>query len=296
MASTELQLVNIACLLVGIKKLDNLTDDRKSIRLANEAYDEARDEIFELPYDWKFATTRAELTILYRLTLNAAPSTEWAVGGTITGDTSGETCVIRSIESTKIFLVDTLSGDFTDGEDLTSATYTATGAADYPVVAALAPLSGYDYQCVLPSACRRLIAVVNEEGDDVQYSWREELLVDAAGTELHVLLTDESSDIFIKYIRLIETVSFWRSWFAKLVYINLALMLCESMKQDKLKEHQLEVKFKKALKEAIEANGLVDTDASDLGVPWDEGNTDVNSAGLNNVAVDRNRYRSVHDI
>jgi len=297
MASQALDVVNMALLLTGSKKLDNLSDDTKSTRLANEAYDDARNEMFELPYDWKFATIRAELTTLYRLTVDTAPADEaWSAGATITGSTSGETAYIVSVESDTVYLVNGLTDDFTDGEELTDGTNAVDCATGYPVVTELEPVSGFDHQYVIPSACKRLISMVNEEGDDVQYAWRREVLVDAAGNELAVLLTDEASDIFIKYIHLVETVSFWPAWFTKLVYINLAIILCEPLKQDKLKKNQLIVMFEQALEKAIEANGLEDTDVSSQGVPWDAGNTDVVSAGQDWGDIDRNRYRRTDEV
>jgi hypothetical protein len=286
MATTQLEIVNLALILVGAKRLGSLSDDRKSVEIANDIYTDARNEMFALPYDWRFATTRAELTTLYRMTLDAAPASAWSAGDTITGVTSGETSVIVSVESTTSYLIDTLSDDYTDGENLTNGTGEYTGATGYPDVDELEPICGYDHQYALPSDCLRIIGMVDEDGDEVEYEYTRELLMDAATTpnEIDILATDQSSDIFIKYIRVREhTTINWPPWFIRLVALNLALYLCVPLKQDKLKENQLMVMFRDALKKAVEANGLTDVKTSDDDVDLDRGNREVLDAGIREV-------------
>ena len=59
------------------------------------------------------------------MTLDVAPTTAWVVGNTITGATSGATCVISSITSTKIYVTTDQTGPFTLGEVLSNGTTTA---------------------------------------------------------------------------------------------------------------------------------------------------------------------------
>ena len=71
------------------------------------------------------------------MTLDVAPATAWAAGDTITGVTSGETCVIKSVITTKTFYVDERSGNFTLNEILTNGTYTADQGAANPTFTSL---------------------------------------------------------------------------------------------------------------------------------------------------------------
>lgn len=69
------------------------------------------------------------------MTLDVAPATAWAAGDTITGQTSGETCVIKSVITPKTFYVDERSGTFTLGEVLTNGTSEADQGAANPTFA-----------------------------------------------------------------------------------------------------------------------------------------------------------------
>ena len=44
---------------------------------------------------------------------------------------------------------------------------------------------------------------------------------------------------FIKYIRERVNVGVWPAWFGRLVALDLAIVLCEPLKQDKQKKNQL---------------------------------------------------------
>jgi hypothetical protein len=66
------------------------------------------------------------------LTLDTAPSTAWAADDTITGATSGTTCVVLEKLSGLTYLVEQRSGAFTLGEVLSNGTYTADQSSTYP--------------------------------------------------------------------------------------------------------------------------------------------------------------------
>lgn len=218
MALSQIDLVNAALLLIGAKKISSLTDATKAARLASSLYELARNEIFDLPIDWKFATTRAELSAY---------------------------------------------------------------ATD--------PLFGYDYQYELPAGCRRVVAMVDEEGDEVEYEWRTEVVVTGAGVgqkERNMLLTNQS-EAFIKYIVIRTNLSRWPGWFTKLVYVNLAILLCEPLKQDKQKKNQLLIMYEEAYKKAEAANGMSDVDVSSDNIRFDRGNTEVVDAARSEQANKR---------
>ena len=284
MAISKLTIVNAALHLVGAVRLTQAQLDaelRKSAIAAADLYEIARNEMFDLAVDWKFATTRVELDMIYLLTIDTAPTpTTFAAGATLTGQTSGETCTILAKVTDTTYLIYNQSDDFTDGEVLTDDADTPNSvdcATDYPTVAAHAPVCGYDYQYRYPTGWRRTIATVDEGGDKIEYDSRRELLVEPADNEIDVLLTNQS-EVFIKYIYLRTSEAIWPAWFVKLVYMNLALLLCEPLKQDKQKKNQLLLMFEEAFIAAIKSNGLSDMDVSDENVSIDRGNTDVVNA------------------
>lgn len=72
------------------------------------------------------------------LTLDVAPATAWEVGDTITGATSGKTCIIVAKKTDLIYQISTRSGAFTLGEVLSNGTYTADQGAAHPTVTTFA--------------------------------------------------------------------------------------------------------------------------------------------------------------
>lgn len=69
------------------------------------------------------------------MTLDVAPAVAWAVGDTITGQSSSQTCVIVTVLTTKTFYVKDRSGAFTLGEILTNGASTADQGAANPTFA-----------------------------------------------------------------------------------------------------------------------------------------------------------------
>lgn len=70
------------------------------------------------------------------MTLDVAPGgAGWSAGDTITGVSSGKTCVIVTVLTTKTYYVRDRSGDYTLGEVLTNGTDTADQGATYPTFA-----------------------------------------------------------------------------------------------------------------------------------------------------------------
>lgn len=70
------------------------------------------------------------------MTLDVAPGgAGWAAGDTITGQSSGQTCIIVSVLTTKTYYVRNRSGAFTLGEILTNGTATADQGAANPTFA-----------------------------------------------------------------------------------------------------------------------------------------------------------------
>lgn len=64
MAITKLAIINGALLKVGALRLDALNEANTKARVAADAYDLTVEGTFDLPYEWKFARARAQLTQL----------------------------------------------------------------------------------------------------------------------------------------------------------------------------------------------------------------------------------------
>lgn len=143
----------------------------------------------------------------------------------------------------------------------------------------------YGYQFVLPAGCVRVIAVVDEDDDAIEYKHRREVYV-SGNDQTDVVLTHLST-CFIKYILLRENVGKWPAWFARLVALDLAILLCEPLKQDKAKKNQLlQIMADPVngwLAKAIQANGREDMDVSAGSVSLDKGNTDVLDVAIEDV-------------
>jgi len=60
---SEVSIVNEALTLIGAERIISLSDDGKSARLMNEAFDKARDELLE-SHPWRFAVKRVALAKL----------------------------------------------------------------------------------------------------------------------------------------------------------------------------------------------------------------------------------------
>lgn len=155
------------------------------------------------------------------------------------------------------------------------------------------PDSGpYDYQFVLPEKCERVIAVVDEDSDDAQYEYDREVFV-SGSTEYEVVLVNELT-CFIKYIRYRVNIGSWPAWFARLVGLDLAILLCEPLKKDKQKKSQLYSLLTAPatgwLARAIQANAMENARTNQNNENLNAGNDDVLNASISSV-IDK-RYKS----
>jgi hypothetical protein len=144
------------------------------------------------------------------------------------------------------------------------------------------PDFGYEYQYELPADCVRVIAIVDTDGDDTEYKFRREIFVDIIGEserEYDVILTDESSAP-IRYIRHRTNVGCWPAYFAWLVSVTLAIMLCEPLKQDKQKKSQLMLLYEDAYDDAKAGNAMESADTDSDNTRLDLGNTQVVDAAV----------------
>ena len=116
------------------------------------------------------------------MTLDVAPGgAGWSAGDTITGVSSGETCVIVTVLTTKTYYVRDRSGAFTLGEVLTNGTDTAdqgaanpTFATGYYLIGTGIDVLGHEAVCYLNSgtngAGATVDAKIQESDDDLTYA------------------------------------------------------------------------------------------------------------------------------
>jgi hypothetical protein len=200
---------NLALLLVGEEKVTSLSDTtNKASVLANTIYTQKRNEVFDMPINWKFATTRSPA---------------------LTAHSSNP----------------------------------ATGT--------------FDYYYVLPTNLRRIIDVIDSEGDKMQYPWARELHVSTGESPVltPVIACNETS-VYLKYIYLVDDTDKWPSWFTWLVVAKIAQVLVEPIKQDKGGLIRVIYQtYQDALRDALAGNQSWDSDTNESSVNLDYGNTDI---------------------
>jgi hypothetical protein len=144
-------------LLTQIKDLaliSGTTEDNSILRKMNLA----QWDIYNAYYPWRDLETTTTLPTTELMTLTTAPTTRWAVGDTITGQTSTETCIIVDILSTLTYNVKDRSGDFTLGETLTNGTTTAAQHATIET----APSFVSNSYVFAPSSMAKLYSLVQD--------------------------------------------------------------------------------------------------------------------------------------
>lgn len=147
----------------------------------------------------------------------------------------------------------------------------------------------YDYQYVLPANCERVIAVVDPVNEDFHYEYDREVYA-SGNTQVDVVLVNQTT-CYIKYILYRLNVGAWPGWFCRLVALDLAIFLCEPLKQDKQKKNQLYSLLTAPgtgiLARAIQANGMEFARVNTSGQNINEGNDDVLNASLSTLVPKR---------
>jgi hypothetical protein len=104
--------------------------------------------------------------IVELMTLDVAPSGTWSKGNTITGVTSGMTCVIVQMITTKTYYVKSRTGAFTLGEVLTNGSATADQGVANPTFAVT---DAVREQC-LRRATNYMTATYRDRWEGVRYT------------------------------------------------------------------------------------------------------------------------------
>lgn len=156
--------------------------------------------------------------------------------------------------------------------------YTEIASTDDTVI------GNFAYRYPLPSKCLRVIAKIDVDDESHEYAYRRELYVNDSDEEVSCIVANEDS-CYIKYLRDVSDISKWPAWFCRLVAIDLAIIMCEPLKQDKQKKNQLLVMKDEPvvgwLAQAVKANGMEDSDVNSSNINTTNGNNDVLNASLN---------------
>ncbi len=155
----------------------------------------------------------------------------------------------------------------------------ATARVQLAKMTADPPFGSYCFQYALPGNCVRVIAMVDEFGDDFEYKHRKETAVAITGgreVETDVILTNEES-VFIKYLRLRTDTATWPGWFGRLVSIGIAALVVAPAKQGKW-DRKIELLWKEAYLKAQESNSMEDVDVDSHNQRIEKGNMDVTQA------------------
>lgn len=200
--------------------------------------------------DWYFNRKRINLedmTQIYVLEVDEAPSTAWSVGDTITGQTSGVTCVINTIINTTKFLVTKPSGDFTEDETLTDGVATAV----YNTSSDDVEMGEYPYAYTLPSDYLLNLGVSPIGSDGIKYKTKRE----------GQLLLSQANEGYYHYNRYIGTsgvsdIDDLPIWFHRLISARLAYVMSANIMDNVRIRPKAELDYKMAYLEAKEKNGM----------------------------------------
>ncbi len=168
------------------------------------------------------------------------------------------------------------------------------GALDDP------DFGSWEHQFEISPNVLRIIAQIDVDDDSLEYSGEREVYIDSSNVEHDAWLTNQTT-CYIRYIRdrgTDQAIARWPGWFSRIVALDLGILLCEPLKQDKVKKNQLLAMMASPVEgwmaKAIMANALENIVTSRSGVPLDKGNQDViNASGP--IAIDR-KFIQTRDI
>ena len=149
------------------------------------------------------------------------------------------------------------------------------------------PAFGWDHQFGFPAACVRILATVDEQGDDINYPYRREVILTRSGSrtvETDVLLTNQD-EVFVRYVYLRANPAAWPGWFQRLVILHGAMQLVAPVKKDDFTALNIQRQFVDAYSKAKGSNAAEDMDTGDQAADLDLGNTDLVDAVQDNATI-----------
>jgi hypothetical protein len=212
---TETDICNQSLGRIGAKQIVNLdTDTTAHSAQCRLHYDQTRDALLR-SFEWPFASGHEELTKLYTLTVDSSPTpAAWAAGATLTGGSSGKTCMVKSKTSNTVYVVYDVSGTFTLGETISDGTNSIDCDATHPTFVEIVPDYEYDHQYQLPSDYLRLKEIYDDT-DKFQITGD--------------VIMSNSSDMQIKYVKQITDTTKFDPLFIEVFVLQLAIKLLPAL-------------------------------------------------------------------
>lgn len=153
------------------------------------------------------------------------------------------------------------------------------------------PPTGFDHQYgPLPDNTIKPIAMIDEDGDAVEYDFQAGLLIVTGDTTTitKTLQTNlDAGEVFIKYIVMIEDVAMYPAWFSQLIALQIALFINEPLKQHTPHFNKVTKMMEAALTLAEEANAKWNVKTGKTTKQSiDRGNTDLIDAAVQTGGTD----------
>ncbi len=206
MASSELEVSNLALSRIGENPISAMSDTSRNAKIVARHFDEIRDQVLIL-YPWTTAIDRAELEAVSEekagtlvsgdATVTVASTTGLKAGSTVEGTGIPDDTTIESITDATHFEL--------------SAAATASGSVTLTIVRP--NNSPFEYQYELPTDCLRALDINN----DVTIKF---------GIEGRTLYTDEE-DCILRYIKREEDPSIWGPLLTDAIALKLAAIVAQ---------------------------------------------------------------------
>jgi hypothetical protein len=237
MASTDVQIVNLALTRLGAKHITSLLDGSRNATLANAIYTLIQDDVLRAQA-WKFATRRADLDEYHPNVLTITGITQanpGVVSYTGTDPVNGDEYKIESVVgmtevNDTVFVVDGVDGALGTFQLLDTDTSGYTAYSSGGTATEQVPHSDeWEYAYDLPTDCLRVLWINDDE--DVEFEQ----------TEKGLLCNEE--DVGIKYIKRVTTVSLYDSTFVSAFAWRLAAELAVAITGSEKKRESSEKKY-----------------------------------------------------
>lgn len=147
------------------------------------------------------------------------------------------------------------------------------------------PPTGFDHQYgPMPDNTVRPVAMVDEGGDEIEYTWEAGLLIESGSTTsiTKTMQTNlDATEAFIKYIVFIGDEAMYPAWFAQLIALKIALYISEPIKQHTPHYTKVKDMWDNAITVAEEVNAKWNVKTGkNSRQPIPKGNTDLVDAAL----------------
>lgn len=247
--SSKVSIANVAMVSLGHEQISALDDSTPLTAVLSDVFEEI--VTYLLTDDWQFNRKRislADLTQIYRLEVDAAPSpSSFAIGATITGQSSAVTCTVVEVLSDTVYLVTEPSDDFTIDETLGDGTNTATYSSDSDNI----KMGQYAYGYSLPSDYLLNIGVSDLDSDKIKYRMKRE-------GQILLSQVDEGFYHYNKYLGSagVSDLTNVPIWFERLISARLAYVLSANITENIKIRPKAELDWQTAYREAKEKNGM----------------------------------------